>query len=65
MTMDATDIEALVREIASDARQASLTLANAPTAQKNQAILRLADLIEENTESLRVENAKDSGSCRG
>ncbi len=57
--MDATNIEALVKEIARNARKASLSLANVPTIQKNQAILRLADLIEENKETLRKENAKD------
>ena len=59
MTTDSLDIDALVREISLDAREASLTLANLPTTQKNQAILRLADLIEENTGSLQKENAKD------
>ncbi len=59
MKTDAVDIDSLVRTIAKDAREAALTLANAPTEQKNQAILRLADLIEQNTESLRSENARD------
>ena len=59
MTTEAIDIEALVTEMAREGREASLALANVPTAQKNQAILRLAELIEENTVSLRAENAKD------
>ncbi len=59
MTTEAIDIDALVRDIARDARDASLLLANAPTDQKNQAILRLAELIEKNVDSLRSENAKD------
>lgn len=59
MTTEAIDIDVLVKAIASDAREASLALANAPTEQKNQAILRLAELIEENAESLSKENAKD------
>ncbi len=59
MTTDAIDIEALVKTIAIDARESSLILANAPTEQKNQSILRLAELIEENVDSLREENAKD------
>lgn len=59
MNTDVIDIDSLVRTIAKDARKASLSLANAPTPQKNQAILRLAELIEENVDSLRSENAKD------
>ncbi len=53
------DIDTLIEDMARDARQASLTLANVPIEQKNKAILRLAELIEENVESLREENAKD------
>lgn len=59
MTTEANDIEALVTDMAREGREASLALANVPTAQKNQAILRLAELIEENADSLRAENAKD------
>jgi len=59
MTTEAIDIEALVTDMAREGREASLALANVPTAQKNQAILRLAELIEENADSLRAENAKD------
>lgn len=58
-TEEAIDIATLVKEIARDARAASLILANEPTEKKNKAILRLAELIEENVESLRSENAKD------
>ena len=59
MTTEAIDIEALVTDMAREGREASLTLANVPSEKKNQAILRLAELIEENTDSLRAENAKD------
>ncbi|MBT5814926.1 MAG: glutamate-5-semialdehyde dehydrogenase [Opitutales bacterium] len=59
MTTEAIDIEAVVTDMAREGREASLALANVPTAQKNQAILRLAELIEENTDSLRAENGKD------
>jgi len=59
MTTQAIDIKALINQIAGDARDASLILANAPTEQKNDAILRLAELIEQNVDSLRAENAKD------
>ncbi len=54
-----TDIDALVKDIARAARKASLILANAPTATKNRAILRLAELIESSVDPLRAENAKD------
>ncbi len=59
MTTETLDIDSLVRAIASDAREASLAIANAPTEQKNRAIVRLADLIEANLDALRAENAKD------
>lgn len=59
MTTEALDIDSLVKAIAADARNASLALANAPTEQKNKAILRLAELIEQNVEALRRENEKD------
>ena len=48
MTTEAIDIEALIYQIAADAREASLVLANSPTEQKNAAILKLAELIEQN-----------------
>lgn len=58
--MNATlDIDALVKDIARSARAASLALANAPTPLKDAAILRLAELIDANVETLRAENAKD------
>lgn len=53
------DIPALIQDMAHAARAASLELANAPTAQKNKAILRIAELIEESVEQLKEENAKD------
>ncbi len=59
MSTEATDIASLVKDIALEARAASLTLANVPSELKNKAILRLAELIEENVPSLEIENAKD------
>ncbi len=59
MSTEATDIASLVKNIALEARAASLTLANVSTDLKNKAILRLAELIEESAESLKAENAKD------
>ena len=64
MTTEALDIDTLVNAIAGDAREAALVLANAPTEQKNRAILRLAELIEENLDSLRLENAKDLAAAK-
>ncbi len=59
MTTEAIDTESLINQIASDAREASLVLANSPTEQKNAAILKLAKLIEQNVYKLKAENAKD------
>lgn len=59
MSSETIDISTLVTEIAHQARAASLTLANVPSEQKNRAILRLAELIEENVPSLQAENQKD------
>ncbi|EDY82201.1 gamma-glutamyl phosphate reductase [Verrucomicrobiia bacterium DG1235] len=59
MSTEATDIATLVKNIALEARAASLTLANVPSEQKNRAILRLAELIEENVPFLQSENTKD------
>lgn len=64
MTTETIDIDSLVKSIAIDAREASLVLANASTKQKNQAIHRLASLIEENVDALREENAKDLATAR-
>ena len=59
MTTEVIDIDVIVTDMARDGREASLALANAPSSQKNKAILRLAELIEQNVDSLRAENAKD------
>ncbi|MBK1876747.1 glutamate-5-semialdehyde dehydrogenase [Pelagicoccus mobilis] len=59
MSTETIDIASLVTEMAHQARAASLTLANVPREQKNKAILRLAELIEENVPALQAENAKD------
>lgn len=62
--MSTIDIDSLVKNIARDARAASLLLANATTKQKNKAILRLAELIEANVDTLRTENAKDLAAAK-
>ena len=59
MQTTSVDIDNLIEDIAREARQASLVLANVSTEQKNRAILRLAELIEESIDSLREENARD------
>lgn len=59
MTTEAINIDALIKNMAAQAREASLILANVPTEQKNKAILRMAELIEGNIETLKVENEKD------
>lgn len=59
MSTETIDIASLVKDIAQHARAASLALANVPTEQKNRAILRLAELIEENADFLKTENQKD------
>lgn len=52
-------IHEIVEQIARQARAASLQTAVLSTAQKNAALLKLADLIEANEAALLVENAKD------
>jgi len=58
------DIDATVTKMGQQARAASLQLANAPSGQKNAAILRLATLLEENADALRRQNAKDLAAGR-
>jgi glutamate-5-semialdehyde dehydrogenase len=59
MTEIATDLEQQVREIAAQARAASLVLATTPTADKNACLDRLATMIETSAEQLKVENVRD------
>ena len=59
MTDIATDLERQVREIATQARAASLVLATTPTVDKNACLDRLAEMIESSAEQLKVENVKD------
>lgn len=53
------DLVQLVTSIAQRARAASLTLATTPTAQKNAALLKLADLIPAASQELLAANARD------
>lgn len=54
-----TDLAQLVTSIAQRARAASLVLATTPTARKNAALLRLAELLPAASAELLAANAKD------
>ena len=56
------DLTSLVTSIAQRARAASLVLATAPTAAKNAALARLADLIDTSHPALLAANAADLAS---
>lgn len=58
-TETSIDLDRQVREIASRAREASLTLATTSTESKNAFLDRLADLIEASAANLQQENVKD------
>jgi glutamate-5-semialdehyde dehydrogenase len=53
------DLSQLVTSIAQRARAASLVLATTPTARKNAALLRLAELLPACSEELLAANARD------
>jgi glutamate-5-semialdehyde dehydrogenase len=53
------DFVPLVTDLGRRARAASLVLANAPTAAKNDALLRLADLIAASSEAILAANRQD------
>src|SRR5471030_2456188 len=53
------DLASLVTSLAQRARAASLVLATAPTAAKNAALAKLADLIDTSHAALLAANAKD------
>ena len=56
-----------VKKIASDAREASLTMARLSSGTKNQMLLAMADALVESGELIIVENAKDlaAGAAKG
>ncbi len=58
------DLVQLVTSIAQRARAASLVLATTPTARKDAALLRLAELIPESAETLLFANARDLEAAR-
>ena len=59
-----TDLVQLVTSIAQRARSASLVLATTPTARKDAALLRLAELIPAASDALLAANAKDLADAR-
>ena len=58
-----SDVVALVRQYGEDARAASRVLAAATNAQKNQALLRMAELLEAEQDSILVANGKDTAAA--
>ena len=58
-----TDVVALVRQYGKDARAASRVLAAATSAQKNQALLKMADLLEAQQADVLNANAQDTATA--
>ena len=58
-----TDVVALVRQYGKDARAASRVLAAATSAQKNQALLKMADLLEAQQADVLGANAQDTAAA--
>ena len=58
-----TDVVALVRQYGIDARAASRVLAAATSAQKNQALLKMADLLEAQQADVLSANAQDTAAA--
>ena len=54
-------IEATIQSMARAARTASHSIARCPSAKKNDALLTLADIIEESASEIQAENKKDLG----
>ena len=54
-------IEANIQSMARAARTASHSIARCPSAKKNDALLTLADIIEESASEIQAENKKDLG----
>ena len=58
-----TDVVALVRQYGKDARAASRVLAAATSAQKNQTLLKMADLLEAQQTEVLNANAQDTAAA--
>ena len=52
-------VEQIIRDMAGNAKKASVRMASLTAAQKNRALLVLADSIENEAENLQIENRKD------
>lgn len=59
MSLIIEDVQAYMQQLGQQARIASRTLVTASTAQKNQALLAMAQLLEAQSAYLKAENAKD------
>ena len=53
------DIDETIRLMARDAKQAAGVIGRCATAQKNQALTNMADLLEQQAETIFQENRKD------
>ncbi|MCB2146708.1 MAG: glutamate-5-semialdehyde dehydrogenase [Deltaproteobacteria bacterium] len=53
------DIDRIIRQMARDAKQAAGVISRCATAQKNQALTNMADLLEQQAETIFQENRKD------
>ncbi len=61
------DIQSFMQQMGTQARQASIAMARARSAEKNHALTTIADLLQVNKDSLQAENQKDltAGLARG
>jgi len=52
-------VEATILEMAKDAKKAAVSLASCGATKKNEALLRIADKLEQDADDIKRENAKD------
>jgi glutamate-5-semialdehyde dehydrogenase len=64
MKIEAIDIPAYIADVGTRARVASIQMAKASTNDKNNALLRIADLIRQNTDELKQANQLDTDGAR-
>lgn len=60
LSVEASDIDAYMEQLGAQARTAAVEMARASTQAKNQALMRMADLLSARTESLLKANALDT-----
>ncbi|WP_028877844.1 glutamate-5-semialdehyde dehydrogenase [Terasakiella pusilla] len=67
MTAQAHDIKAIMQDLGSKAKAAAQVLSIAPTEQKNNALLKAADLLRQNMPKIKEANSKDmaAGEAKG